>query len=109
MYIQYRNLLTSLIIKAKKMHYQALFKKYKYNPKKIWQLTNEIAGKPITKNIIINEIKKNDCILKDSIDITNEFNKYFINVGNEIENNILKNKFKKENWDNLNSKCYIKD
>ncbi|KAF0747865.1 Uncharacterized protein FWK35_00020961 [Aphis craccivora] len=42
-YIKYRNLLTSLINKAKKLHYQAIFKKYKYNPKKIWQLTNEIA------------------------------------------------------------------
>jgi len=28
-YIKYRNLLTSLINKAKKLHYQALFKKYK--------------------------------------------------------------------------------
>lgn len=68
-YIKYRNLLTSLIIKSKKMHYQTLFKKYKYNPKKIQQLTNEIAGKSIRRNIIINEIKNNDCILKDSIDI----------------------------------------
>jgi len=28
---------------------------------------------------------------------------------NEIENNILKNNFNKENWDILNSKCYVKD
>lgn len=108
-YIKYRNLLTSLITKAKKMHYQVLFKKYKYNPKKIWQLTNEIAGKPKTKNIIINEIKNNNCILKDSVDIANEFNKYFINVGNEIEKNILKNNFIKKNWDDLNTKCHVKD
>jgi len=91
------------------MHYQALLKKYEYNPKKIWQLTNEIADKPKNKNIVINEIKNNDCILNDSIDIANEFNKYFINVGNEIENNILKDNFKKKNWENLNSKCHIKD
>lgn len=60
------------------MHYQALLKKYKYNPKKLWQLTNEIGGKPISKNIVKYEIKNNDSILKDSIDTANEFNKYFI-------------------------------
>jgi len=52
-YIKYRHLLTSLINKPKIMHYQALLKKYKYNPKKIWQLNN-LAGKPISKNIVTN-------------------------------------------------------
>jgi len=79
-YIKYRNLLTSLIIKAKKCVIKH-FKKY----------INTTLKKYGSLNIVINEIKNNDCcILKDSIDIANEFNKYFINVGNEIENKYTK-------------------
>jgi len=88
-FIKYRNLLTSLIKKAKQIYFQTLFKKHKDRPKKIWKITNEIAGKPINKNIVINEIKHSDHILKVNTDIANELNKYFINVGNCIEKNIL--------------------
>lgn len=108
-FIKYRNLLTNVIRKAKQLYYQSLFNKYKHNSKKIWQLTNELAGKKINKNVNINEIKHKDHTLKDKIDIANEFNKYFINVGSCIEKNILQNNFEKETWDNLNSKCHVKD
>lgn len=59
---KYRNLFTSFIKKAKQIYYQTFLKK-------IWQITNDIAGKPINKNIVINEIMHNDHILKDNIDM----------------------------------------
>jgi len=46
-------------------------------------------------------------MLNDSISITNKFNKYFIDVSNDIEKNILKTNYVKENWENLNLNCHI--
>lgn len=67
--------------------------------KKKWHIINQIAGNYLKdNNADINKIKQNVRILNGSINIAKECNKYFINVGNNIENNILESNFVKENW-----------
>jgi hypothetical protein len=43
-YKEYRNIFNSLIRARKKLHYDAKFSLYAKNPKKIWNLLNEISG-----------------------------------------------------------------
>lgn len=59
-YRQYSNLLTTLIKEAKKLHYHNLLRKYQNNPKQMWKMINEIAGKSNKNKIIIDKIKQNN-------------------------------------------------
>lgn len=109
-YRNYFNLLITLIKEAKKLHYKNLLNKYRGNRKKIWKMINEIAGKSNKNKLIVDKIKQsNGTIINDEISISNEFNNFFINVGMNIENNILNMDKKNLSWDNLNKNCHVND
>jgi len=81
----------------KKVYYQNVLHTHQNNPKEMWKIINEVAGKSITNQLIKDKIKKNnDTILNDDISISNEFNNFFYyNVGKNIENNILNKEHEK--------------
>ncbi len=69
------------------MYYQSALIKNKNNPRKTWEIFNKVTGKPTKKNQI-NEIKNENVILTDNLDIANHFNSFFSTVGQKISSNI---------------------
>ena len=96
-YNLYRNMLNVLIKKSKQLHYQKKLQKVKFDGKKVWNIINEVIGKPCRNKNKINKITRNDGIITDNkSEICNELNNFFVNVGNNL--NIEHN---------MNSDCVI--
>ncbi|KAF0710482.1 Reverse transcriptase domain-containing protein [Aphis craccivora] len=74
-YNNYINILNTLIRNRKKIYYQDLLSKLHNNPKKMLN---------------------NNSIVNGNINIANEFNTFFANVGKNIEDNIIKNGYESE-------------
>ena len=86
-YKRYRNIYASLLCKSKQMYYEKTLKANKKNPKKTWDVIKEatFGHNPISK---IEKISSNGKTLMDPTEISNEFNNFFTNIGNEISNSI---------------------
>jgi len=79
-------MLNSLVRKSKQMYYQDKLKKYKSDSKQIWKVINEIIGKSSKQMNKINKItNKDDIVIESDTEICNEFNDFFVNVGNNLE------------------------
>lgn len=89
MYNKYKNILNKVIISAKKMHYQELINENKNNPKKTWEILNEVTGRDKSKKSTPLKMATIEGRLTvDSNEISNGINKYFANVGSELESKI---------------------
>jgi len=76
----------------------------------MWKIINNVTGKRKNNNIHINNILDTDgLITKENVDIGNELNNFFANVGKNIEYDFDKNGFLKKPWSWLNNKCFIQD
>lgn len=107
-YNNYINILNTLIRNRKKIYYQDLLSKLQNNPKKMWETINNIAGRTKTYNVEINSIRlNNNSIANGNINIANQFNTFFTNVGKNIEYNIIKNGYEYEDWTDLNKNCHV--
>jgi hypothetical protein len=85
----YRNIFNSLVRASKKLHYDAKFVQFAKNPKKIWNLLNEISGsKKNNKNNNIAHVNANGQMLDNATDIVNEFNSFFVNAGQNISDSV---------------------
>lgn len=74
----------------------------------MWETINNIAGRTKTYNVEINSIRlNNNSIVNGNINIANEFNTFFANVGKNIEDNIIKNGYEYEDWIDLNKNCHV--
>jgi len=54
-YICYRNTLNLLIRKSKQIHYQNKLHRAQSNMKQVWNIINEVTGKPYTNTSKINQ------------------------------------------------------
>ena len=76
---------TNAIIKAsKRSYYINLFNNFKNNTKKLWESLNTLNKSPKPKSNISNIISNNK-LLTRPVDIANEFNSYFANVGSKLD------------------------
>ena len=80
---QYRNLYNTCLRLSKKLYYEQGFKKFKSNPKKTWELLNEITCRQSNKSTISETTVQNETI-SDPKQIANTFNNYFTKIGSEI-------------------------
>ena len=88
-YNRYKNILSRVITTAKKRYYQQLIIDNKNNPKRTWEILNEVmgrGGKSATSKLKLAEIDGH--LTSDSREIAEGINKYFINVGSELESKI---------------------
>ncbi len=85
----YRNLYNTLIRKSKQLYFQEKLQSYVNNPRKTWEVFNEVIGKPKSK-VRINEIKANDTVLSNDFEIAEHFNNFFGSVGQTISNSVNK-------------------
>ena len=86
-YIKYKNKLVSIIRLAEKQYYVSKLMEVKDNISKTWKIMNQMCGRNSTHKRI-NEIVVNDVTIDDPLQMANTFNKYFVNVGPSLANNI---------------------
>jgi hypothetical protein len=89
LYKQYRNIYNSTIRASKKLYYDLKFDQTANNPKKTWELLNEITcNKPRNKNANIPLLNSNGRTLTSSPEIAEEFNSFFARAGQDILNSV---------------------
>lgn len=84
----YNKILKKSIREAKKLYYTEAFEKHKQDLKTTWKLISEIITKSSNKRPAFDKIILNGKIYTDKIDIANQFNNFFINVGPNLANKI---------------------
>ena len=83
-----RNLLNKLKRKSKIYYYRFKCVEYRNNTKKLWQIINEVSGKIRDKSSVIHCIKIENVKTYSSTKITNEFGRYFSEIGESFANKI---------------------
>jgi hypothetical protein len=86
-YKAYKSVYQRTIRAAKKLHISNKITANAKNPKKTWQTLNEIMGKS-SRSETVSQIRTNGVITSDSLEIDNQFNQFFTNVGTEISNSV---------------------
>jgi hypothetical protein len=86
-YKVYRNLYNSVLRKSKKMYYEDILRKFKSKPKKLWEILNNVNGKP-AKSGKINEIFNGQNYTIDTREMAQCFNEFFAEIGPEIANSV---------------------
>jgi len=86
-YKQFRNIYTKTLRAAKILHIKNKLLDCKGNAKETWKILNECTGRT-AKNVKIEKIISNGTLTEVPIEIANEFNNFFIKVGQEISDNI---------------------
>ena len=85
----YRNLISNLIRKSKKMHYTLYFNSNINNIKKTWQGIKEIISLKSSSKAQPYSINLNGKIITDAKTIADSFNDYFSNIANKLSNKIV--------------------
>ena len=86
-YKAYRNRLHHLLRTAERQYYQDLIMQHKDNIKKSWQVIKSIINK--RKYCPVNlKFKYNGDVISDGKTVANKFNKFFVNVGESLANEI---------------------
>ena len=83
-YKRYRNKLNHLLRIAERQHYTTFIENNKQNLSKLWQVINNVIGKK-KQNMVSARFKNNGIFLSDKKDIATNFNKFFINVGPNLD------------------------
>lgn len=87
-YKAYRNILTKVIKKAKYSYYRKLAQQNLKDPKKIWNIIKEATNEQRSRSEINNLLDSENREITDKQKITEEFNKYFSNVGKQLAERI---------------------
>jgi hypothetical protein len=84
----YNRILKTLIKNAKKSYYETCFKKYKDDIKKTWNTIKLIFNKTNDKQTFPEAFIVDGISISDVNTIADQFNKYFINIGPNLSENI---------------------
>ena len=98
---KYANKLTRVKKLSKKMYYTEYISKHNSNPKKVWQIINSLIPRK-TVNSFVKNINVDNKFIDHPSDIAEEFNKYFVEIGNSLGKNM-------ENQNNTNYSAYLKN
>ena len=82
-YKRYRNFVTIKLRQAKSEYYQIKFNGVKNNIKATWRLINQILRKN-GKISQISSISTSEKVITDDVEIANEFNEFFVNIGQKL-------------------------
>lgn len=87
-YRNYRNYLSKLIKTVKYDYYKNQIAEHQNNIKRIYQLVNNITGNSNNKNRKIKILNNDNEEFANDLEMSNYCNKYFTNVGIELEKKI---------------------
>jgi hypothetical protein len=85
---EYNRLLKLAIRNAKKLYYKSCFDRYKGDIKKTWQTINNLISSKMQHNEKNETFIVNNVEISDEIEIANQFNSFFVNVGKNLARNI---------------------
>ena len=84
----YNKILRTSICAAKKQFLAYTFEKYKSDIRNTWKSINEVLSKKGNKNTSPTSLNVNGNEITNTSEITNMFNTFFTNIGNELANKI---------------------
>ena len=84
----YNKILRTSICAAKKNFLAYTFEKYKADIRNTWKSINEVLSKKGNKNTSPTSLNVNGNAITNTFEITNMFNTFFTNIGNELANKI---------------------
>ena len=84
---RFHNILRQSIKEAKQIYYLRSFEKFKHDIKQTWSIIDETLHRK-RKNFLPRIFSHNGRILKEPVEIGNAFNRYFINIGPSLANQI---------------------
>ena len=84
----YSKILKQAIREAKKLYYENCFRMFKTDIKKTWSTINDIINKSKKSTDYPKEFLINDKSVTDIKSIVNEFNKFFVEIGPNLSQNI---------------------
>ena len=84
---RFHNILRQSIKEAKQIYYLRSFEKFKHDIKQTWSIIDETLHRK-RKNSLPRVFSHNGRILKEPVEIANAFNRYFINIGPSLANQI---------------------
>ena len=88
-YKTYKNKLTNIIRTSKRDYYHNQLEQHKGNTKATWKVLNNIIKKNTAKREYPCHFTKDNVEIKNTSDIANEFNQFFVNVGPSLANQII--------------------
>ena len=86
--IRHKNNLVHIMLNYKQTYYNKLLEDNKNDNKKSWRIINEVMRNKNNSQTYPLEFAQNGIRLTNNTDIVNELNKFFINIGKKITNNI---------------------
>ena len=84
----FNGILKRIIREAKTLHYEKLFHKYRSDMKMTWKTISEVVCKSSSKRMELEKIIMDAKIITNKIEICNEFNKFFTNIGPKLDDKI---------------------
>ena len=87
LYKSYRNKLNSLLRISERKHYEELLNKHKSDLRKTWGVIKEVINKK-KYSICPEKIKINNKLISDKMMMSQQFNKYFVNIGKNLAESI---------------------
>lgn len=85
----YNKILKESIRRAKKHYYEYCFQNYKTNIKKAWATINEVLNNKDRHTFFPDHFNFEGEKITNKTDIANRFNSFFVNIGSNIEQNIV--------------------
>ena len=91
-YTDYRNYVTNEIRNSKRKYYEKAFNEVRNNIKQTWSIINNVLKPKINRRTnIVKKLIINDVTFDDPIDISNNFNDFFVNIGKNIAESVDSN------------------
>ena len=87
-YKKYKNKLTNIIRTSKKDYFHKLLDQHRNNIKETWKILNGLIKKSTRNAEYPNFFKKEENIIDNEMEIANEFNTFFVNVGPKLAGEI---------------------
>ena len=88
----YKNIIRRSTMLAKRQYYHTTFSRYSSNLKKTWRTINDILNRGKGKNNLPLTFKsESGDLISGELEIANEFNGFFVNIGGNIGNNKERN------------------
>ena len=86
-YKQYRDCLKRIKRNCKCLYFSQQCERHKHNTKKLWETINMMTGKLVNKMSVIDYITIDNVKKFNAMEISNEFAKFYANIGKNLSDN----------------------
>ena len=90
LYKKARNELNNILKQSKRAYFRTNHDSAKNNPKKTWNLINQLSSRNLNKCSNVNTVEFNGAEITDRHEVAEAFNTHFTEIGENLANNIPK-------------------